>query len=304
VLALVLVAALARQDIVEIRHDRWPRHTDVLGWTANGEVVVRRTACGVQDDSDVPYCSVTLTVAGRRGTRVERLLRIRGEAGAPHLDLPYATATRFIHAEDRALGALGPLEAGAATTTPDDLRLLRYEAGDSRRLALLRGRRWLKVLWSVRMESDQFIRRARIVRVDEAPSGADVAVVVRLDLAEDDYYWDEQDVVVVPAAHGGPRRGTSRRDDRARPRRWTSYRRRSTGPGPGRARGDSGGPARRQPVASSHVVGKQTGSGSLRAVSRASGTPAQPPNPAAELNGSRSAWSPRSSPWRRQLPRT
>ena len=206
--ALVLLASLARQDIVEIRHDRWPRHTDVLGWTTNGEVVVRRTECGFEDDSDIPYCSVTLAVAGRRGTRGERLLCISGEPGAPHLDLPYETASRFIHAEDRALAALGALTAGATTAPPDGLRLLRYEAGDTRRLALLRGRRWLKVLFSVRMESDQFIRRARIERVVEAPGGADVAVVVRLDFVETDYYWDEQAVVVVPAARPGPRRGT------------------------------------------------------------------------------------------------
>src|SRR5690242_8090748 len=71
---LVLVAltsiahADARQDIVDIRHRRMPNHTDVLGWTADGAFVLRRTTCEVQDLSDIPSCGVSIDVASTTGT--------------------------------------------------------------------------------------------------------------------------------------------------------------------------------------------------------------------------------------------
>ena len=55
---------LVRDDIVDLRHDRWPNRRVFLGWTADNRAVIHVVSCGTYDGSDAPFCSSSLEVFG------------------------------------------------------------------------------------------------------------------------------------------------------------------------------------------------------------------------------------------------
>src|SRR5215510_4428720 len=70
-LLLLLASTLAfadhepvRDDIVDLRHDRWPNRRVFLGWTADNRAVIHVASCGTFDGSGAPFCSSTLEVFG------------------------------------------------------------------------------------------------------------------------------------------------------------------------------------------------------------------------------------------------
>src|SRR5690349_19590958 len=70
-LLLLLASTLAfadqehvRDDIVDLRHDRWPNRRVFLGWTADNRAVIHVVSCGTYDGSGAPFCSSSLEVFG------------------------------------------------------------------------------------------------------------------------------------------------------------------------------------------------------------------------------------------------
>jgi hypothetical protein len=68
VVSLFLISAPAfadpepvRDDIVELRHARYPNRMTVLGWTADGRFVVHEASCGTNDGGG-DFCSIRLHV--------------------------------------------------------------------------------------------------------------------------------------------------------------------------------------------------------------------------------------------------
>jgi hypothetical protein len=210
----------ARDDIVDIRHGRMPVRAAALGWRDSGAFVYRRTACSVQDLSDIPQCSVVIDVAAGGQTRSNSLFAATWEIGCvesrdatpdPTLGcwkIPTAEASRFISAERALLATLGPLTPGTRIG-PDlpagRITVVRYEdeRADRRRAAIVLANkgRWrpLAMIWSVGIGTDEFLRREpTIVHLERSPDGASLAIVTSLAHAEDDYYWDTYRVDVIP----------------------------------------------------------------------------------------------------------
>jgi hypothetical protein len=210
----------ARDDIVDIRHGRMPARAAALGWTGAGAFVYRRTACNVQDLSDVPQCVVMIDVGERGQTRSHALfsatweigcIEYRGAAPDPALGcwtIPTAEASRFIAAERDLRATLGPLTPGTGIG-PDlpagRITGVRYEdePADRRRAAIVLAKagRWrtLTRIWSVGIGTDESLRHdPTILHVERSPDGRSLAIVSSLAHVEDDYYWDTYRVDVVP----------------------------------------------------------------------------------------------------------
>jgi hypothetical protein len=124
-----------RDDIVDLRHDRWPNRRVFLGWTADHRAVIHVASCGTYDGSGAPFCSSSLEVfdatmrSGRDGT--DQLTPVldptcrhcdpdRADADSPGPTWAVSTelASQAIHAERAALDALGTLQPSAAGTLP------------------------------------------------------------------------------------------------------------------------------------------------------------------------------------------
>ncbi len=206
----------AREDIVDIRHRRMPNRTAVLGWTAEGAFVLRRTSCIVQDLSDSPSCAVTIDVASRDRTVSHLLFNATWEIDCVEKEMPAAAlgcykiptadAMKFIAAERELLASLGSLRAGTPSLASGTVKAIRYDddAADRRRAALVlsSGGRWrpLHVLWSVETGKDEFLRSdPAIEHIERSPDRTSLAIVTMLSHAEDDFYWETFDLTVVPA---------------------------------------------------------------------------------------------------------
>lgn len=220
-LALLASASVAhadaRQDIVDIRHGREPNRAEVLGWTADGAFVLRRTACEVQDLSDIPSCGVSIEVASRdrreshplfgKEWAIDCVEKDRPDASLGCWEISTGEAMKFIRAETDVLAKLGPLRAGTTLGTElasGTLEAVAYSDADAkwRRVAIVlsSGGRWrpLRVISKIDMDSDQFIRRnPTIDRVERSPDGASLAIVTTLPFMELDFYFDCHGLDVV-----------------------------------------------------------------------------------------------------------
>lgn len=100
-----------RDDILDIRHERFPDRRVFLGWTADGRAVMHEAGCLTQ--FDVLMCSVTLFAVGADGKRSEgiSLLELND-----NFAISTEVASAAIRKERDALARLGPLAAG--TTSP------------------------------------------------------------------------------------------------------------------------------------------------------------------------------------------
>ena len=125
-----------RDDIVDLRHDRWPNRRVFLGWTADNRAVIHVVSCGTYDGSGAPFCSSSLEVfgatkrSGRDGADqfITPLLVPTCRhcdpdgAGADTPGTTWAVSTELasqaIHAERAALDALGTLQPSAVGTLP------------------------------------------------------------------------------------------------------------------------------------------------------------------------------------------
>ena len=144
-LLVLLVSTLAfadhepvRDDIVDLRHDRWPNRRVFLGWTADNRAVIHVVSCGTYDGSGAPFCSSSLEVFsatkrsgkdGRDGTdQFTPLLdptcrncesdRAGADSPGPTWAVSTELASQAIHAERAALDALGTLQPSAVGTLP------------------------------------------------------------------------------------------------------------------------------------------------------------------------------------------
>jgi len=112
-----------RDDIVDLRHNRWPNRRVFLGWTATNQAVIHVAICSL-DGAGGATCRSTLEVVS--ATRPKATLLI--EPPCNPCDDPYGKnfawavstelASRAIRAERAALEALGPLQPSAVGTPP------------------------------------------------------------------------------------------------------------------------------------------------------------------------------------------
>jgi len=124
-----------RDDIVDLRHDRWPNRRVFLGWTADNRAVIHVVSCGTYDGSGAPFCFSSLEVfgatkrSGRDGTdQLTPLLdptcrhcdpdRADADSPGPMWAVSTELASQAIHAERAALDALGTLQPSAVGTLP------------------------------------------------------------------------------------------------------------------------------------------------------------------------------------------
>jgi hypothetical protein len=119
-----------RDDIVDLRHDRWPNRRVFLGWTADDRAVIHVVSCGTHDGSGAPFCSSSLEVfdatkqSGRDGTEQFTPLldpscrRCDADLSGPMWAVSTELASRAIRAERAALDALGPLQPSAVGALP------------------------------------------------------------------------------------------------------------------------------------------------------------------------------------------
>jgi hypothetical protein len=207
-------APYARDDIVDARRGELPMRHRFLGWTADGEAVIRETVPAASALAGGFQAAITTTgLDGRtRGIGLASM-----ECDDPCV-IPYHVARDFIVAERRALAALPVLTLGTPQTGPwhlgtRDHRLgVRIRTGDhsrrrpyGQRLDLIvtgdERPQQLAVIADVWMREDDEptrIEDAKIVAVYEAPSGDRVAVVVAWTLGFNCYGAPGFTTVVVP----------------------------------------------------------------------------------------------------------
>jgi hypothetical protein len=121
-LLLVLLAHVAhadepvRDDIVDLRHDRWPYRHVLVGWTADDRAVVHAAECFVNDGGG-PLCSSRLDVI--RTTAVESVPVLQPVYVDPFMwSVPTELASQAIRTERSALAKLGTLQPSATGPLP------------------------------------------------------------------------------------------------------------------------------------------------------------------------------------------
>lgn len=183
---------LVRDDIVDLRHDRWPNRRVFLGWTADSRAVIHVASCGTLDGSGSPFCSSTLEVFGatnRSGTPLldptcKQCDPDRANAGSqgPMWAVSTELASRAIHAEREALDALGTLRP-SAVRTPPAVKIV----GEACRIDVLVGQRRItgvmKVspMQCVTNGGDSSFRTARIRDVQLSPDRRRLAVTLTVE---------------------------------------------------------------------------------------------------------------------------
>jgi hypothetical protein len=179
-------------DIVDLRHDRWPNRRVFLGWTADNKVVIHVASCGTFDGSGSPFCSSTLEVFG--ATKPSRTLLLEptcklgdpDRAGVASQDSVWAVSTELasqaIHAERAALDALGTLQPSAVGTLPT-VKI----AGDACRVDVLVGKQ--RITGVMKISTTQCItnggngsfRKARLRDVQLSPDRRKLAVTLTVE---------------------------------------------------------------------------------------------------------------------------
>jgi hypothetical protein len=207
-LVLVLLASTlafadqepVRDDIVDVRHDRWPNRRVSLGWTADNRAVIHVVTCGRYDGSGAPFCASTLEVFGatKRSGRDwrDQLTQLlvptcmecdpdRADVGSqgPTWAVSTELASQAIHAERAALDALGTLQPSAVGTRPAV-----QIGGDTCRIDVLVGQRRITGVMEISPPTSCFanggestLRKARIRDVQLSPDRQKLAVTLTVE---------------------------------------------------------------------------------------------------------------------------
>lgn len=207
-----------RDDIVDLRHDRWPNRRVFLGWTADNRAVIHVVSCGTSDGSGAPFCSSSLEVfgatkrSGRDGTaRRTPLLDptcrhcdpdpASANSPGPMWAVSTELASRAIHAERAALDALGALQPSAVGTRP-----VVKIGGGLCRIDVLVGQRRITGVMKISPTScvanggDSSFRDARIGDVELSPDRRMLAVT--LTVQPRTFEWgDPVDITMVVDAN-------------------------------------------------------------------------------------------------------
>jgi hypothetical protein len=114
-----------RDDIVDLRHQRWPNRRVFLGWTADDKAVIHVVSCGALDGSGSPFCDSALEVFAAEKVAHTELLGPTPDCGPCSPDaketvwsISTELASQAIHAERAVLDALGTLQASAVGRLP------------------------------------------------------------------------------------------------------------------------------------------------------------------------------------------
>lgn len=206
----------AREDIVELRHGRLPNRWIALGWTGSDAFALRDTDCGLQDDSGIPRCAVSIAIADTHGTRREPLYGATwGECSGSGacFAVSGSDAQQFMQRERDVTTALGALTPGVAVgreVAGGTLAIVQTASDDKRSAAIVlqRGARSvpLAVIFQTSLDGDLFLRGGRppsIDHVERSPDGKWLALATTLHTVELDYYEDVRDVSVVPMPAAG-----------------------------------------------------------------------------------------------------
>ncbi len=173
-----------RDDIVDLRHDRWPNRRVFLGWTEDNRAVIHVASCGTYDGSGAPFCSATLEVYGATRRSLTRLLDpVQADAGSPGPTWAVSTelASQAIRAERAALDTLGTLQPSAAGTLPA-VKI----GGDSCRIDVLVGQRRITGVMKISPTNcvtsggESSFREARIREVQRSPDRLRLAVTLTI----------------------------------------------------------------------------------------------------------------------------
>ncbi|HET9626260.1 MAG TPA: hypothetical protein VFP84_33085 [Kofleriaceae bacterium] len=203
-----------RDDIVDLRHDRWPGGRVLLGWTADNRAVVHAVASGTHDGSGAPFATASLEViaATKQPGSVDEVQRTplldlpcegcgadRADADppGPAWVIPTEVASRAIRAERAALDALGPLQPSAVGERPV-VKIVAHSC----RIDLLVGRRLITGMMTIPRASciadggDSSFRDAHLDGVALSPDRQRLAVTFTVQPRT--FEWgDPFDVTVV-----------------------------------------------------------------------------------------------------------
>lgn len=200
-----------RDDIVDLRHDRWPNRRVFLGWTADNRAVIHVASCGTLDGSGSPFCSATLEVFGATKRSRTPLLDPtcrrcdpdRADAGSsgPMWAVSTELASQAIHAERAALDALGTLQPSAVDTLPA-VKI----GGEACRIDVLVGQRRITGVMKISPTQcvtnggDSSFRKARIRDVQLSPDRRMLAVTLTVEPRT--FEWgDPVDITMVVEAN-------------------------------------------------------------------------------------------------------
>jgi hypothetical protein len=200
-----------RDDIVDLRHHRYPAPLRFVGWTGDGRAVLHVAPCGFEDGSGAPSCSASLVVVGAdRGERATKVLEpeVDPSVAADGIALPWrvppAMASRAIHDEAALFAAIGPLAPGAAM--PTTALAVTYDSCWVHLAAGAPGsRRTIAPVLTIGPGAcianghDLFVKRAGIVDVHASPDGRRLAVTVEIVTVSLDAYASSLKTVIVAA---------------------------------------------------------------------------------------------------------
>jgi hypothetical protein len=188
------LTADARDDVVDIRHHRMPTRHAVLGWTADGAAVIRRTDCGWQDGSGFPFCDVTISIVrADRPAEVHPLLSLGRDDEGECCAIDTGTAMAFIRGEAALRAQLGPLAPGIAQVAGfrigDAPLALQVDDGVTGRLVASRGGDVvMATMWDRDPDGDTRTRAATITDVVASQDGVREVVLVREDTGGGDFF--------------------------------------------------------------------------------------------------------------------
>jgi hypothetical protein len=201
-----------RDDIVELRHGRWPTPLRFLGWTADGRAVLHEAQYDFQDLSCAPEGSSTLVVVAADGNPVSTdVLQPEIDDRIPYCSdewpwrVPTTVASRAIRAESAALAALGPLQPAAPANLPR-FTIVHGDCWVHLATGVHGRRRTISSVFSIGPKAcidngnDDSIRDARIVDMHASPDGRAVAVTVEVTTQSLDFYASFLQTVVVSSA--------------------------------------------------------------------------------------------------------
>jgi hypothetical protein len=214
--AVVVIASTAhagpepvRDDIVELRHGRFPTPLRFLGWTAAARAVLHQARYGLDDASCAPEGSSTLVIVPATGVSVSiDVLLPEVDERIPYCSdawpwrVPTGLASRAIRTESDALAALGPLQPSAQMPLPV-LSLVRGDCWVHLASGTRGHRRTISRVFVIGPKAcidnghDLSIHDARIVDIHASPDGTFVAVTVNVTTSSLDSYSSFLQTVVV-----------------------------------------------------------------------------------------------------------
>lgn len=203
-----------RDDIVDLRHGRWPTPLRFLGWTTDGRAVLHEALYDFQDASCAPEGSSTLVIVSANAASVSLdVLRPEIDERVPYCSdgwpwrVPTDLASRAIRAESAALAALGPLQPGAPTKLPG-LSLVHGDCWVHLATDTLGHQRTISRVFAIGPQAcianghDLGIHDAEIVDMHASPDGRSVAVTVNVTTHSLDFYASFLQTVIVVMTSG------------------------------------------------------------------------------------------------------